>query len=431
MLLILLLLGTSFLVYQVSELNRPSVVVRPTLANLVFYRDYLALTMIPYAYYIWGDRYKEHYILGQLDGDKYFIYAAISAFVFIIVFYFTYRILFPVFRGLVSQVRIGCSFQRLRFSLRLGASIFFVVAISVSYHFGASVFSFIQGQDYVSAALLRHQLSHGGGVLAFNKIFMKSWVPMLSYLFVYAYFAKLYEFRFIDKLAMMLSFIAGLFAALFFLEKSVLFFYLFGFVGIYVYSGGVLRLRTMLILFLLALTIVSILYLLTYGEKVTGASYLRDIIVHRTMTQSAGSVMAFDYFSKFDFKGLSGISRVLANMVGESFSSPYSDIIKYYVPENADTSGAMSSFVTGEAYGLFGVVGVIISGAVIAVWYSFLEATKYSKAMAVIFVGAYGVYFSHPFVASSFFGFVWPVGFLYSLIPFVVLILFCAKYRRN
>lgn len=254
---------------------------------------------------------------------------------------------------------------------------------------------------------------------------------MLSYLFFYLYVNKGYLFTRANKVMMFLSIITGVFASVFFLEKAVLFFYLFGFLGVYVYAGGRLKKHYLSITFLLALVAIGIMYKLTYGDRIIDFSYLKDIIIHRTATQSVGSVMAFDYFSIHEFKGMSGVSNSWANIANKTFSSPYSDIIKYYVPETADTSGAMSSFVTGEAYGLFGLMGVLISGFVVAFYFAFFEASKRSSVLSILFVGVYGIYFSHPIVASSFYSFVWPVGLLYSIIPFIFLLTFCIRYNKD
>ena len=388
----------------------------------------MLLTMIPYLYYCWGGRYKEHYILGQLNGDMYFSYAAVSAFVFIVMFFMTYRLAFPVFSTLVSRVSLDISYSRLIFLLSCGSVVIFAFVVLLSYRYSTGVFAFIAGLDYHSVAVKRNELSQGGGILKLNKLFMKSWVPMHSYLFFYV-ICLLPSIRPMHKFFLAVSVVSGVFASLFFLEKAVLFLYVFGFVGVYVYAGRSLKVYYIVFSFLLALALVSIMYMLTYGDRIVDFVYLKNIILHRVMTQSVGSVMAFDYFSTFEFKGMAGVSNFWASLNNEVFSSPYADIIKYYVPETADISGALSSFVTGEAYGLFGLYGVFASGMIIAFWYAFFEATKYSKALSVIFVGVYGLYFSHPYVASSFFGFVWPLGLLYNILPFVLLLIFSLNFK--
>ena len=141
--------------------------------------------------------------------------------------------------------------------------------------------------------------------------------------------------------------------------------------------------------------------------------------------------MAVHYFDSHDFLYLSGISNSLAALVGENFQSPYSLLIDFYVPEYAETSGALSSFAVGEAYALFGLIGVFLSGIIVGLYYSFFEATKHSNFLSVIFVGVYGLFFSHFYVASSFYGFLWPVGLAYQTIPFFIIAIIICDFKRD
>ncbi|MGG4605775.1 hypothetical protein ACLPHM_13355 [Paenalcaligenes sp. Me131] len=259
---------------------------------------------------------------------------------------------------------------------------------------------------------------------------MKSWIPMLGYLFFFLYLSHHNLFKFFHKFAFSVTLLAGILASIFFLEKAVIFFYFLGFLGIYIYSGRRLKKYLLPAFFILSIAIVSTMYLITYGDRIIDYYYLRDILIHRINTQSVGSVMAYHYFNLHDIKGMSGVSSLWAEIFGEKFSSPYSDLIKYYVPESADTSGSLSSFVTGEAYGLFGLFGILLSGILVSIFYSFFESTKKSPVLSIIFVGVYGLYFSHDYVASSFFGFVWPIGLAYNIFPFFIILLLSINIKR-
>tara|TARA_Y100000815_G_C13333378_1_gene496904 strand:- start:610 stop:1785 length:1176 start_codon:yes stop_codon:yes gene_type:complete len=387
--------------------------------------------MIPYAYYYYDGRYQDHYILSSLSSDVYFLYAAAAAMVFIFVFLLSCSVLLPAFQGVLRRVSADLAYQRLLTLVSALSCLFFVLVLWLSYRLNGGVFALAGNMDLRGMAETRHFLSQSGGSLALNKIFMKAWVPMLSYLHFYLYLIAGSLFKFRHKVTLATGVVAGLMAALFFLEKAVLFFYILGFLGVYVYAGRRLKRHYLPIAFAVSVVLVSLMYVLTYGDKIESYLYLKNVLVHRAATQSVGSVMSFEYFTDNGAKGMAGVSTLWADVLGESFSSPYSELIKHYVPETTDVSGSMSSFATGEAYGLFGIIGVLVSGFLVAVFLSFFEATKTSKALSVIFVGIYGLYFSHHYVASGFFSFVWPVGLVYNVLPFFVLLLLSLKVKRS
>lgn len=429
--IILFFIVLSFLIYYLLKRRNESFLASPNLKGLVFYRDFLFLTMIPYFYYFYQGRYKEHYVLSSLKSDVYFIYAAIAAMIFLVVFLGSYRIFYATFEKAFSIIVIDISYKLLLSLISLLSIFAFVIVVLASYKLNSGIFGLASGMDSQSITELRYYLSHGGGILALNKTFMKAWVPMLSYLFFYLYLVREDIFKWRHKIMMFFSFLAGSLASIFFLEKAVLFFYLFGFLGVYVYSGRRLKKHYLLVAFVISIVLVALMYLFTYGARITDFTYLQNILIHRIMTQSVGSVMSFEYFNSDNLKGLSGISNLLSGLIGESFSSVYSDIIRYYVPENADTAGAMSSFVTGDAYGLFGISGVLVSGVFVALLLSIFEASKSSTAFSIIFVGIYGLYFSHPYVASSFYSFVWPIGLIYNILPFAILFLLSLNGNKS
>ncbi len=409
-------------IYYLSFRNTPSILVKPTLQKLVFFREYLLLTVIPYIYYVYDDKYLSHYIFSSLDGNVYFLYATLFAFVFIVNFLLTYRFCEPVIRKSLSCFNPGISYGRLFFILRIGLIFSAAYLFIVTFIFDASIVGLLK---YRSSELIamRAKLGHGGGFLTFNKIVLKQWIPMLSYIYFYLYFSNNVNMRRFDKCFMLLSLILGVISSIWYFEKAVIGFYLFGVIGVYVYSGRRLKKRVALVLPVIVLALTASMYVLTYQDKIIGTQYLSDILLHRTLSQSTGSVMAIHYFDSHDFFYFSGVSNLLASVSGDEFQSPYAAIIDYYVPEFSETSGAMSSFVTGEAFGLFGLVGVLLSGFIVGLYYSFFEATKSSNFLAIIFVGLYGLYFSHFYVASSFYTFLWPVGIVYSISPFVCLAL--------
>lgn len=427
--LIIVLIILSIAFYKISSNRSDSILTNPNLRGLVFYRDYLILTMLPYLYYWHQDRYKNHYILTLLESKDYFLTSSIFATLFIFTFILSYNTLQPALQNSFSKIKNEVNYKTAITLLSFLSWPVFVLVLAISYNFTTGIFG-LGKLNYDEVAQIRHSLSHGGKLLALNKIFMKSWVPMISYLFLYLYIGNKNKFNALNKLMLFFSILSGLLASVFFMEKAIVFIYMLGLIGVYIYSGNKIKKRLLIYLIISFLALISIMYILTYGSKIAGFVYLKDIIIHRIATQSVGSVMAIDYFNSHDFKGMAGVSNLWASLLGETFSSPYSDIIKFYVPESAATSGALSSFVTGEAYGLFGLPGVMLSGIIIASWYALLEATKASSALSILFVGLYGLYFSHHYVASAFFPFIWPIGFFYSIFPFFIILMVSLK-RKN
>jgi len=307
-------------------------------------------------------------------------------------------------------------------SLTILLPIFIAYFLFISMQYKAGVWGlFSSSMSEINES--RHALSSGGGILALNKIFVQSWIPIMSFTIFYIYL----KYK-ISRFMVITSFILGCLASVYFFEKSTLFFFLLGYLAVYLYAGNKINIVTLALTFIIAIAVVSFMYIAIYGDRISGFDYLIDIIIHRTATQSVGSVMSLHYFQSHDYFYLSGVSNLLANITGGSFKSVYSALIAYYDPENADISGALSSFAAGDAYGLFGYLGVILGGAVVGVFYAFLEASKHSKNLSFLFVGVYGVYYSHFYIASSFYSFIWPVGLLYDMAPFV-LIFIISKIR--
>lgn len=426
--MIITLIFISFCVYLALFYRTESIFSKPTLEKLVFYREYLLLTMLPYVYYLTDDKYKDHYIYSALGSDYYFYKSAIFAFVFILFFLLTFKFLNPAFRGTLRKVNWDVGVKKLLFFLSIFTfvvTIYFAI-VSIKYQAGIiGVFTFSLSEITETRAFL----TQSGGFLSFNKIVIKSWIPILSYLYLYLVFTEKKFFSRVDYFFLYLSFVLGLFASVWFFEKSVIVFYLFGAFGVYVFSGGRLSKRLVVFLPIMALSLVSLMFIITYKGRVVDFQYLIDIIIHRATTQSTGAVMAIHYFETHSFLGVTGISSFFSSLFGSDFQSVYSLIADFYVPETAATSGSMSSFVTGDAFGLFGYIGVLLSGVIVGVYYSFFEAMKVSKFLSVSLVGLYGLYFSHFYIASAFYPFLWPVGLIYSVFPFLFFAILSSRFR--
>jgi hypothetical protein len=417
----------SILTYYGLGYGKRPVLEQPSLAQITFFRDYLFLTLLPYLYYVWDSRYLHHYILQHVSSPAVFYQAAIHAFIFM----FTFLVFFRIFETLTSRRIKNLRIRVCDKQILLYASIATIVSstylLIVTYVFDAGVIGLTKF-NITELNAARAKLSQGRGFLSFNEIVIKQWIPMLSYLWLYMRLTG-GGFGVLHRFVFWVSILSGVLASVWYFEKSVIFFYLFGLCAIYVYAGFRFNKRFVLMLPVAALVSVAIMYAIVYQEKIVNVAYIDDILLHRISSQAVGSVMAVEYFSEHESMGVSGISNLWASTVGERFSSPYAFLIDYYVPTTRDISGAMSSFAAGEAFGLFGYFGVLFSGILVAAYYGFFESTKHSQFTALIFAPLYGIYFSHFYIASGFYSFMWPVGMILGILPFLVITLLSVRFR--
>lgn len=431
MTVILIFLFFSFLVYYTAFRKCDSVFELPSLGQITFFRDYLLLTIIPYIFYYYNDNYNNHYILSQLTSKDIIIHATIHAFVFISFFLFTYKFLSGLFRSINEKIQIIVYEKKLLFYLKLIATILIIYFIISSFQNKAGIvgiFTF----DIFEIAHKRAEITQSASFLTrLNKIVIRCWIPMFSYLFFYFYLKNKYLFKKTDKIILVSFLSTSVLASIYSFEKSSIFINVLGFIAVAIYAGNRLKKRFLLFIPFAGIALVSVMYFLTYKEKIVDSAYLINIIIHRIMTQCAGSIMAIDYFSVHEKLGFSGVSRMWASAMSSNFESVYGLLIDYYVPESIDISGALSSFATGDAFGLFGYFGIPFSGIIIGIYYSFLESTKFTKFLSYIFIGVYGYYFSHSIVASSFYSFIWPTGFILNLLPFLIIVLLSSKIRHT
>jgi len=428
MITILIVVFLSFLLYYFLYYKKPSIFVHPNIAQVTFFRDYLLLTLIPYIYYIYDNNYKIHYILKQIHSNYVISQAAIHAFVFMFMFLISFKILNVSFKKSIKNININVNIKKVIQMTNTFSILLIIYFILVSINYSAGIIGLLK-YNLTELNFLRHHLEHGDSFLQFNKTVIQNWIPMTSYLLYYLYLKK-YLYRYYQKQILIIMIILGILASIFFFEKSVIFFYFMGLVGVYIYTGNKLNKKLVLAIPFLAIFLVAMMYTLVYQDKILDNQYLIDILIHRSTTQCVGSIMAIEYFVSHDIMGYAGVSNLWANVLGTSFQSPYAFLIDYYVPESAELSGALSSFAVGEAFALFGYIGVFLSGIIVAIYYAFLESSKHSLFTSIIFVPLYGVYFSHFYIASGFYSFVWPVGLVLVLFPFIVIVLLSVKYRR-
>jgi hypothetical protein len=411
---------------------RMSCIRNPNLFVIVFVRDYLILTSLGYIYYSNIENFKSHYILKNL-ADQSPLYSAVLASVYFIV---VFGVCFYVFRDFIFKrlinINVACNYRRYILYLH---KITIIMIVALTYYVISnyeSILFALGGASSLKIAALRAQVTQGYDNW-FWKIVLFSWIPMVgfSWMYILLKFGKIIDSRF--KLVGVIAILFGFIATILGFEKARVAFYFIGLVGIYLYTGRAFGIFKWVVLITSVLMIVSVGYIITYNDKGVNVEYLLNIIPHRIFTQSVGSIVSFYlYPDVFEFKGLSGISRLLASLVNERFSSPYADMIDYMVPESKDVSGSLSSFATGEAYALFGIFGIFISPVLTSIYYAFVDATRFANMSKIFWAPLYGLFFSMPFLASSVYSFFWPVGLFYSMAPFIVIfVMSCGSRARS
>ena len=429
MIILLFILFFSVVIYNILYYRYPSILEKPVLAQLVFWRDYIFFTMLSYLYDLYDNYYKTQYILSKISSNNSIINAGIFSFIFIVLFLITFNILYPARFNTFKKINIIINYNKLLFILNLISWPLIIYFFIITFYYKASIIGILK-YNLVELSYKRHELFFGHGILQLHKFFIKYWIPMLSYLMYYLYLKKILYKKF-HKMLMLLLIIVSILASLWYFEKSPIVFYILGLGGIYLYSGYRFKKKYVFFFIFIAFGLISISYLLIYKNHIIDMKYLIDIVIHRTVGQGDGSIVAFDYFENHKPFGLSGISNILAEIKGETFKTPYAFLINYYDPSRIATSGSISSFAAGEAFGLFGYIGIIIGGVIVGIYYAFFEATKASSFLSVIFVSVYGYYFAFPYVATNFYTFVWPINLIIIITPIFILTLFSIKKQRK
>jgi len=405
----------------VSQLN---------LASVTIYRDFLLLTMFGIGYHLTDSNYLQHYILNQVSGVSAIYIAAFAATYFMLVFIVFFRIFGDKYFSLASKLRFSISREKFSFFLKIwtGALVFLMFYLSIINPYG--VFYLFSGDTAESFNVMRHELSHSYGS-GFSKQVLKGWVPPASYAWFYLIITSPNRAPLSDRLFFVLSLIMGLVAGGWYFEKSAFVLYFIGFVGIWLFSGRKISAKFIIFFIITSLLLIAGMYIFTYGDHVTDWFYVVETIIHRVATQASGVIMAFEWYPEsLPLKGFSGISNFLASLSGDQFSTVYTDLIRKAVPETQDVSGALSSFAVGDAYGLFGWLGVLISPIILALYYGPLEYSKCVNDLKFLVAPIYGFYFSHDYIASAFFSFFWPIGFVTNFLP-LLLIFILSKKKHN
>ena len=391
-------------------------VLQPTLGQVTLLRDVIFLTLLPYIYYLSADNWLKHYIFVKLPNSSYFITSSIFVLIFVINFVLIYILTRTFFKRLFTNRKLATSSSKLRANcnILIFVQIIYYLIFSILTHSGVwNVFL----KDTFELQFLRFQLTQGGGAYIINKIIMKTWLPPLI---LFRYYLELRQQKF-SKNYIFVLLLLGFVVSFAFFEKSGLFIFLMGIVAAYIAAGNKLSLLVLFIFSLFGFSLIATAYYLIDQDRIIDSDYLLTLLVHRVTSQSTGSVMSLHYFENHHYFGMAGISNIWAKLAGTNFQSVYGAIIDYYIPETAEISGAMSSFVTGDAYGLFGIYGVVISGCIVGLYYGFIDASLYNRDIFTIVFPIYITFFSYTVVAGAFYSFLWPIGYITQIIPFLLL----------
>lgn len=396
---------------------------RLNLLNIVLYRDFLIFTIVSSLYWLSYDRFKNHYVMQALSAEHIY-YALMASTIFMFLFYMSIYPWRLVLNSVANKMPKINTYKYI-FALKIWTWIILLL-LFINYKIDPPPFA---GLFQDLSALELSALRHEGSQNAVFKILRHSWIPCTFYCWVYIYHSR-QKYKLEQKLFIKLRFyvgislLLGIIASIWAIEKSLVASFLLGWLGIYLLaSNKKLNLKLLsLTIFVFVVTIFGFYYFL--ASDVRNLESIFEVIVNRFFAQAAGVAYAFFAFPDiFEFKYISGISNFLASVTGEKFSSPYADLIKHADPVHAEISGAMSSFVAGEAYGLFGWFGVFLGPFFVAFWYGLFDVGSRNNNTVGIFVGHYGLFFGNAFMASSFYSFLWPVGFGYAMFPFVILYL--------
>lgn len=408
-------------------------ITRPDLLSTVVLRDYFIFASLGYIYFSNQYNFNDHYILQRLPNEFGLPTAALFAFYFIVVFIVFFNIFLYIGKIIIRTDKEKIpKIDSYLFFLSFFSYVIFALLLHAMLSYDTGLASLLSGEDSRQLAEARSMVTHSAGYLSFVKFLATMWGPMLGFAWLYLWLSENGRLGVIYKITAVLAIIFSILSIFMTLQKANFAYFIFGIVGIWIYSGRKISIISWIAIIFVSVSTILLAYMITYQGRIVDNNYLIDIFTHRSTTQSVGSIVAFTLYPDFlEFKGLSGISNFLAGLVGGHFSSPYSDMIKYMVPETADISGSLSSFATGEAYALFGVPGVLICPVVAAAYYGFLESTRNSRRARLLWSPLYAQFYSVPFLSAGFYSFFWPVGFIYAMLPFGLIWLLAKLVRER
>jgi hypothetical protein len=392
-------------------------------SDVVFVRDYIGLTLVGLFYYSTKENFSKHYIFGSLPFMSLFL-AAAMAFTFMSIALIVRKYLFAwlsarnsIRHPLAKNIYITAN---KKFLVRCLTIVTFVSSLWIVYVNKSTIIAVF------SSSISGIQVSEARYFVSSNtayKYLFKALAPALFFLnLVFVYNSRGHSpspLR-LNNFFALISFISAFIGTIFFFEKSSIVSIVFLILGALIYNGVKVRISLGLLcsLVLLPAALIACAYLITYS--IPSISYLYDIIIHRFTSQVSGLIVSAHHFSINEPLGWASISSTFSDPSSRVLS-PYFYLMSIY--SDSDFGRALSSFAAGDSYAAFGIMGILAGGIILGINLAFLDwfPTVRWSPLKFFYIPVYITIFSYPVIASSFYSFFFPVGFVLSSMPFIII----------
>jgi len=196
-----------------------------------------------------------------------------------------------------------------------------------------------------------------------------------------------------------ITLIPAIFFSTYSYEKSPILFLLLGIVMAWIAAkGGVSKIFFAAFVFLIMSTVIVLYLLLGVDSEDLASSGITAGPLGRVLfTQIAGMYLSFTYFPQIhDYVGFASIGGSFSGLFGiEDSSDRVARIIMaIFNPEGVSdgVAGVVNSYYLAEAWGNFGIAGVIIAPLVVGLWFVLInlfefgaEKTIFSRAIVIFF----------------------------------------------
>ena len=371
----------------------------------MFLRDFLILIFIPSAIFVFSNNfYSVHPLLYKFPSQDHAQIAILKASLFMLTVTIIYKAL------TLRKFSSSHSIRQLRPNFKgliLINLIFSAYLVASILYFKAGVYGFVLYENS-EIILIRDYLNRPSSVpLKLNKLVVKTLIPI-------AYFLYLYECFKLERGGKGLLFyvfsVASLLSFTYFFEKAGVIYFVTAFFGIFFLAGGRLSKRVAVTTVVFTLFLTSLMF----GRSLMDGGWLS--IFYRIFGQSVGYIYSEYYFSSAPKLGLSGISSSLAAIGGDGFQSVYDFLHDEIRPESAKHSGALSSFATGDFYGLFGNYGILLGSILYGLFFGLISVLVYSESLKYLFIPLYTITYSKLSLASSGYWVFWPVSVTFFIL---------------
>lgn len=379
----------------------------PTRLNMVSWTLYFNLIIQVFiSSIIVVNGWEQHYrISNQLTNDDSRFYGwlaiqwvmlSIPIGMYLSTILFGYKSNNKLFRTYVSKQIETFDFRR-EFTIKLCLSVLSLVSfIAVAYTF-VEIGGFPQIDLFsisgIVASELREDVGRNfEGSSIIRNIFGLTLTPILSYVW-FAYYCR-HRTLFYFSL-FLIFFVMSALIVTYNLAKSPLIFYLLGFVFLTVYIRGFIKFRTLVIVAIAAILLLTVFYFLIFNQIDPAHLFsLNSGIGGRIILgQSMGTYFSFDIFpSQHPFLGFGSFSDWVRNVFMHSETERSSRILMQILDPSgvqAGTSGVMNTLFIGEAWANFGLYGVLISPLIVGFYIQSLFMFFLTSKKTPIYLGVF------------------------------------------